>query len=181
MASGLKARSLTAALCWIAVLLVAGAVTRQTQVVRAQSAKSDLTDPAQAARFIEITKALVCQCGCQQGLGECNHVGCSSAIPLRKEIEMKIRAGESDEAIIKAMVDRFGPVILAAPTGKGFDITAWVTPFIMIVVGLIAIYAFLRTQRKPRLGASQQPVAADPAYDEALRRVEGEIRMRKLQ
>ncbi|MBI2838503.1 MAG: cytochrome c-type biogenesis protein CcmH [Acidobacteria bacterium] len=144
----------------------------------AQSAKSDLTDPAQAARFQKITKSLICQCGCQMGLADCNHVGCPSAIPLRKEVEMRIRNGESDDAIIKVMVDRFGPVILAAPTGKGFDITAWVTPFVMIAIGLLVIYFFLRTQRRSAT-ATGSPAQPDSDQDQVRVRIEDELRARE--
>lgn len=147
----------------------------------AQSAKSDLTDPVQAERFQKISESLICQCGCNMGLADCNHVNCPSAIPLRKEIEERIRKGESDEAIVKTMVDRFGPKVLAAPTTKGFDITAWVTPFVMIAVGLLVIYTFLRTQMRGRSAGAVEAAAAPQSPDAARARIEEELRKRMLE
>ena len=33
------------------------------------------------------------------------------------------------------MMDTYGETLLAAPTKKGFNLTAWVTPFLAILVG----------------------------------------------
>jgi cytochrome c-type biogenesis protein CcmH/NrfF len=90
-------------------------------------------------RFDRLGHNLMCMCGCGQIMMECNHVGCSSSEKMRKELRAAIDSGESDQQILAGFVTEYGPVVLAAPTHKGFDRVAWIMPVVMFIAGLGAV------------------------------------------
>lgn len=140
----------------------------------AQSAKSSLEDPVQAERFNQISDRLVCQCGCNMGLRVCNHFECPSAIPMRKEIEAKILAGATDEAIVAGFVEEYGQVVLASPPAEGFNLAAWVMPGFAILVGLLAIlYVVSAWLSKKKKEPAAVPAALDPSR---IARIEDELK-----
>lgn len=115
------------------------------------------------ARFEKVGHELMCTCGCNQVLLECNHVGCPVSDGMRKQVADGIIAGKSDEAILAAFVDQVGPTVLAAPTKKGFDIVAWITPFatLLLAVGL-AVYVIRRWRGRVPAHAAPALAATDP-------------------
>lgn len=107
--------------------------------VNAQSAKSTLEDPAQAAMFNTISDRLVCQCGCGMILRVCNHFECPSAIPMRKKIEEEIRAGMGEDAIVAGFVEEYGTVVLSTPPAEGVNLAAWVMPGFAVLIGFFLV------------------------------------------
>ena len=64
-------------------------------------------------------------------------------VDLGKQIDQ----GKSDEAIMAYFIDKYGSTVLAAPPASGFNLTAWVMPFVALAIGtLVAIY-FVRRFR----------------------------------
>src|SRR3989304_8732432 len=92
-------------------------------------------DPALEAQFGEISGSRTCQCGCNKMLSICDMQGCHPATPMRAEIKEKLAAGESKEAILAGFVDRYGLIVLSAPPATGFHLSAWIMPFVVLVVG----------------------------------------------
>src|SRR6267154_6522514 len=90
-------------------------------------------DPA--TRFTEIGHQMMCICGCNQILLECNHVGCPDSDGMRNELMASVSRGESDSLVEQAFVQKYGPTVLAAPTTIGFNRTAWMAPFVALVFG----------------------------------------------
>jgi|SRR5271156_2815239 len=90
-------------------------------------------DPA--TRFDEIGHQMMCTCGCNQILLECNHVGCPSSDGMRNELMASITRGDSDSLVEQGFVQKYGPTVLAAPTGKGFDRAAYIIPFVALIFG----------------------------------------------
>jgi len=99
-------------------------------------------DPA--SRFKEIGHQLMCICGCNQVLLECNHVGCPSSDGMRNELMAAVERGESDSLVQQAFVQKYGPTVLAAPTATGFDRAAWIAPFVALFVGLGLVVLVVR-------------------------------------
>ena len=126
-----------------------------------------------ATRFKELEDNFICVCGCNMGtLNMCTMVGCSHGVPMRAELKQMIAEGKSDEQITAAFVDKYGGVVRSTPTTSGFDLTAWVIPFVALAAGMLAVAFVVRKWR------SQNPEAA-PAVpaDAALQsRVEEELR-----
>jgi cytochrome c-type biogenesis protein CcmH len=123
-------------------------------------------------RFEKVGHELVCTCGCNQILLECNHVGCTVSDGMRKQVADGIRAGKDDDAILASFVDQFGPTVLAAPTKTGFDRVAWVTPYLVFIVGIaVAIFFVSRWRSKHSVaGGSLRSTAAASNYLEQARR-----------
>ena len=104
------------------------------------------------ARFSSLGHKMICGCGCNQILLECNHMGCPLSDGMRNELTAALQRGDSDSLILQAFVQKYGPTILAAPTGTGFDRVAWITPFAVLLLGLAAAVAIIRSWKAPPPG-----------------------------
>jgi len=89
-----------------------------------------------------ISHKLMCQCGCSMVLASCN---CSLADEMRDVIQQKLDAGQSEAEILAFFVDNYGKEVLSAPTKKGFDLTAWVTPFVAVILAALLLSLALRS------------------------------------
>ena len=98
----------------------------------------------EAARFEELGHQLMCICGCNQILLECNHVGCPDSDMMRNELMAGVTRGDSDSLVEQAFVQKYGPTVLAAPTTTGFDRTAWIVPFVALGLGLLLVILVVR-------------------------------------
>jgi len=105
-------------------------------------------DPA--SRFHDLGHQLMCICSCNQVLLECNHVGCPDSDSMRNELQAAITRGDSDSLVQQAFVQKYGPTVLAAPTGTGFDRTAWIMPFVVLILGFgLVIYVVRLWKNRP--------------------------------
>ena len=116
-------------------------------------------DPA--TRFNELGHQMMCICGCGQILLECNHVGCPSSDGMRNELMSAVSRGDSDSLVEQSFVQKYGPTVLAAPTGRGFDRTAWIVPFVALVLGLGVVVLVIRAWKNrpaPAIADGLRPV-----------------------
>ncbi len=145
----------------------------------AQSAQTNLSDRGQVQTFREVSEALVCRCGCNMILYVCNHHNCPSATPFRAEIERQIRDGMRTDEIVADFVAKNGQVVLSAPPAKGFDLAAWVVPFVALLLGGVFVLSFLGARRRTRAvaaAAAAGATGATPAPRDAYAaRVDAEI------
>jgi cytochrome c-type biogenesis protein CcmH/NrfF len=88
------------------------------------------------ARFDKLGHQIMCSCSCNQILLECNHVGCPASDGMRHELMAGVAKGDNDSMIFQAFVQKYGPTVLAAPGGEGFNIVAWVMPFAVLILGI---------------------------------------------
>lgn len=88
----------------------------------------------------ELEQMLVCQDTCGMLVAGCEN---STAEYMRGIIKEKMAEGKSKEEILSYFVSIYGEQVLAAPPAKGFNITAWVTPFIFVIAGGILIYTVI--------------------------------------
>jgi cytochrome c-type biogenesis protein CcmH/NrfF len=88
------------------------------------------------ARFNDLGHRLMCVCGCNQILLECNHVGCNYSDHMRDELIAAINHGDNDDLVLQAFIQKYGTTVLAAPTEKGFNRVAWIMPYLALVLGL---------------------------------------------
>src|SRR5579872_618160 len=100
------------------------------------------SDPA--TRFNELGHQLMCICGCNEILLECNHVGCPDSDGMRNELMVAVTRGDSDSLVEQSFVQKYGPTVLAAPMTTGFDRTAWIIPFVALFVGLAIVILIVR-------------------------------------
>ncbi len=109
------------------------------------------------ARFNKLGHQLMCACGCNQVLLECNHVGCTYSDRMRNEMTAGIDRGDNDSLILQSFVQKYGNTVLSAPTTTGFNRIAWIMPF--AVFGL-AIFLTVWLVRLWKARAVAQPVAS---------------------
>ena len=97
---------LSKAPCFLAITIFCA-----TSVFGVKDIQSRFTDPAKLRRFHDISKKLVCQCGCGMVLRSCNHTTCS-AWSLRAAIEGLIEDGKTNEEIVRGFEKGFGQMAL---------------------------------------------------------------------
>jgi cytochrome c-type biogenesis protein CcmH len=116
-------------------------------------------DPA--ARFSDIGHQMMCVCGCNQILLECNHVGCPDPDSMRNELMASLTRGDSDSLVEQGFVQKYGPTVLAAPTTKGFDRAAYIVPLAALILGFGLIALVIRAWKNrptPALAGGLQPI-----------------------
>jgi cytochrome c-type biogenesis protein CcmH len=113
-----------------------------TLLALAVTALAGAGDPT--SRFNGLGHQLMCICGCNQILLECNHVGCPDSDGMRNELMSAVTRGDSDSLVEQAFVQKYGPTVLAAPTTSGFDRTAWVMPFAVLGIATVTVVLVIR-------------------------------------
>ncbi len=94
--------------------------------------------------FNDISANLACLCGCGTTVKSCPHENCGFSIPVRESLISMIENNLSRKAIIDKLVADKGEVILARPAFKGFNIIAYVTPFIVILAVGFGIWLMIK-------------------------------------
>jgi cytochrome c-type biogenesis protein CcmH len=85
---------------------------------------------------------------------------------IRADIKRRIAAGQSDEQIRQAYVDRYSESILLTPQSSGVSLIVWVLPVVVLALGATGIvFALRRNRDQPHLRAT----AADERLVERLR------------
>lgn len=128
-----------------------------------------------SSRIDKISHRLMCQCGCSQLLGECDHAGCPDRDKELAELTMGVSGGATDQQIMDSFVAKYGATVLAAPTKHGFDLVAWIAPFAVFGAALLGTILLIRqwSIAKTQAPASGGDAELDPLR-ERIRRETGE-------
>jgi cytochrome c-type biogenesis protein CcmH len=121
----------------------------------------------------EVEEALTCQCGCGLTVHSCNHLQCGFAVPAKQAIAQQLGQGKGREEIIGSFVSQYGEKVLSAPTTSGFNIAAWITPFLAVLVGgaLVAFVSLRWSRQQAQNGQAPSPAsAAADQYREQLKK-----------
>lgn len=97
-----------------------------------------------SARFQKDSHELMCACGCNQLLGECNHVGCPVSPGMLAQLGAGIAKGDSDDTIFHQFQDQYGPVVIAAPRFTRFNHLAWIMPPLVLFLGIASVLLIVR-------------------------------------
>ncbi len=107
----------------------------------------------------------------------CNTTLDQSSSPAARQIEAfisaRIAAGDSKNQIKDRLVAEYGPQILAAPPKKGFNLLAWLLPFVALFGGglVLGLLAWRWSHpREPGPPAAQLSPALERRVDEELAR-----------
>lgn len=68
-----------------------------------------------SARVEKLGHKVICMCGCNQVLLECNHYGCPYLTPEHQELVAAVDRGDSDSGILDAFVAKYGPTLSCPP------------------------------------------------------------------
>ena len=115
----------------------------------------------------ELESELVCPV-CETTLDTSN---APVALRMKAFIRERIAAGDTKSEVKAALVDQFGPAVLAVPPKKGFELVAWVLPLLGLVLGAVVVGALAWRWRRrrgdePPDDAEQEPL--DPALERRL-------------
>ena len=126
-----------------------------------------------------IASKLACFCN------TCPHLAvsdctCSLADKIRDDIAKRLSSGQTEDQIIKSYVAQYGQTVLSAPPKSGFNLTAWIIPFLAFGIGGAVLVTFLRKQRHSKSESSEKSDSttdqADSYYREML---EKELQQRR--
>ena len=114
----------------------------------------------QSARFNDLGHKMMCVCGCNQILLECNHVGCAYSERMRAELVAAVDRGDNDDLTLQGFVQKYGTTVMAAPTKTGFNRVAWIMPYLVLALGLVMVSVIVRAWRSRPLVLPDGSVAA---------------------
>ena len=134
---------------------------------------------ANNATVSDISGQLICQCGCVSVLINCTHAECMVRDTMTTSIEHKSAQGQSREQIIQSFVAQYGEQVLAEPPKRGFNLVAWVLPFVVILGGGVVIYmaakAWVRRSKSSQASAVDEVEGNDEEYQHQLEKELGEF------
>lgn len=113
----------------------------------------------------DVAGKLACYCG------TCPHLvvtkcGCGTADQIKKDVQKMIDQGMTEKQIIDSYVAQYGQTVLAAPTGSGFNLTAWLAPFLAFAFGGVILVKFLKRQQSSPPPTGEEPKPSEPAADD---------------
>ncbi|HEU5350457.1 MAG TPA: cytochrome c-type biogenesis protein CcmH [Terracidiphilus sp.] len=123
-------------------------------------------------RFYTLSHRLMCICGCNELLGECNHVGCTTSTQENAELRADISQGMSDKEILASFSQKYGLTVLAAPPTHGFDLIAWIAPFAVFAAALFGTILLVHQWSAGKTQLTAQP--SDPHMDELREKIRRE-------
>lgn len=133
--------------------------------------------PGQSAKAQKIGKRLMCMCGCNQVLVECNHVGCSVSTAMLKELDERIARNEPEDLLIQSFVQQYGEKVLAQPPTTNFGLVAWIMPFFALLLGFLAVRVLLLRWRHQMPAVAGMPGADAEISPEMLARARREMEL----
>lgn len=91
-----------------------------------------------------------------------------AARQIKRIISARIAAGDTRSEIKAALVEDYGPAILAEPSKRGFDLVAWLLPLagIAVAAAVLAVAARRWSSRQPAPDGA--PVHLEPELERRL-------------
>ncbi len=106
-----------------------------------------------------IGKRMMCLCGCNQVLTECNHVGCTVSDEMLKKLDQRTALNEPEDLTLQSFVQEYGQRVLAEPPAQGFNRLAVIMPIAALTLGGLMLYAVLMRMRRPQAAVASGPSA----------------------
>ncbi len=120
-----------------------------------------------SARYKDLGHRMMCTCGCSQVLLECNHVGCTVSSKMEDQLQAALDKdkGNSDDLVLQAFVQEYGPTVIAAPTATGFNRVAWIMPFAVLALGIAFVIYVVRSWKNRSAPALADGITIPPSSD----------------
>ena len=124
----------------------------------------------------DLENQLMCKCDdkCGKVLINCT---CSTSDKTRAKFTKMLESGLTVEQIVKMQVDEYGETVLSAPTKFGFNLTAWMTPFVALVAGGFGVRKVLQAWvgKKNDSESVETPVAEPKVSEKYSKRLKDEL------
>lgn len=122
-----------------------------------------LPDPALEARARELSKLLRCPVCQGENIDDSN---ADISRDLRLLVRERLLAGDSNDAVIDYVVDRYGEFVLFEPRATGANLLLWLAGPLMLMGGAGVALVWLRARRQARA-----PDALTPEEEARLREI----------
>jgi cytochrome c-type biogenesis protein CcmH len=141
-------------------------------ILAAFAAPAQTVSEKPGADVLRVARRLQCQCGCKDSVASCSMLECGFSKPAKERIARMQAVGMTDDQIIRAFVQDYGPgVYLAPPSAFG-----WVVPYAMAGLGLAGIWLFVRKYYQPRPAASAGATEPDdPVLEKYKEQIEKDL------
>lgn len=123
------------------------------------------------AKRDELEHHIHCQCGCNLDVYTCRTTdfSCQVSPAMHRDVMALVAGGYSAPEIIAAFTAVYGDRVLMAPPSSGFDLAAWITPFVALAAGIALVLLVLRRLRAPTLAPASAPSVVDATPSEQAR------------
>jgi cytochrome c-type biogenesis protein CcmH len=111
----------------------------------AKEAQPMAADPQLEERVMRLSQQLRCLVCQNETLADSQ---ADLAADLRDQIREQMRAGKSDQEIVAFLTARYGDFVLYRPPVKPKTYLLWFGPFILLVVGLVILFRYVRQRRE---------------------------------
>lgn len=102
-----------------------------------------LDDPALEARARHISQKLRCPVCQGENIDDSN---AAISRDLRLYVRERLVAGDDDDEVIDAVVDRFGEFVLFQPRARGVNLLLWLAGPLMAIIALLVSWRFIRSR-----------------------------------
>ncbi|MBF0274531.1 MAG: cytochrome c-type biogenesis protein CcmH [Nitrospinae bacterium] len=109
---------------------------------------------SQALTLKEIEGAVMCMCpdNCGKVLINCS---CKYSDEYRHTFAEQIKQGMNKKAILQSWINKYGEKGLSAPIKEGFNLTAWIVPFLALFLAGGLVFTLIRKWNKKALNNSE--------------------------
>ncbi len=150
--SWLVRTSLLVALLALAIGLASTALAQDTPPQPPAEANQISQD-----QVMQVARQLWCPLCSGVRLDSCELKACEQ---MREMIQIKLAEGQSTDEIKAYFVEQYGPQVLGEPPRKGFNLLAWILPFVAVIGG--AIFVLFRIRRMIRAEPATVPDESNP-------------------
>ncbi len=134
-------------------------------------------------RAKQIGVKIKCMCGtCDMAAAICSHPGgefsgpCGTAKMMLGEAAQHIAKGETDEQILQAFVQKYGPQVYTEPPKSGFSLVAWILPSVYLFVGAgVVIFVIARWRKRSEPLTATSAAGALGISPESLERARAQV------
>ena len=132
-----------------ALLLPALIILAAPEPLHAVEPDEILADPDMEARARDLGRELRCLVCQNQSIEDSD---APLARDLRVILRQRIEAGDSDEAAIAWIVERYGDYVLLRPPLRGDTVLLWGAPLVALAGGALVVFFALRRNRQAGTG-----------------------------
>jgi len=150
------------------------AAARQVSLPPKPNAVPQLTDLQRDA----LEHKIHCQCGCTLDVFTCRTTdfSCQVSPAMHRDVVALVQGGYTAQEIIDAFVNVYGDRVLMAPRKSGFDLLAWITPGIAVLIVGALLLVVLRRWRAAPVGHAPVAVSGVDATADELAQLEAAVR-----
>jgi cytochrome c-type biogenesis protein CcmH len=147
----------------VGALVLALALSAAALGTTAQAANTS-SPAATKASYLEVVDDVMCVV-CHEPLGVAQS---PEAFQERDYIRQLVAQGKTRKEIEDALVQQYGPAVLARPPAHGVNLLVYIIPPVVLIVGIAIIAVFIpRWRRRAREAAAEDPTHSAAPLDAA--------------